>query len=245
MPLFYRKPQPLMPVIHDDVRLTDGDYGFAASTQAVPLAVIEFAAAMRHYPIVFAEGDHFPVAVLGLGQGNGFVDVGRWAEGHYVPAYVRRYPFVFAEAGAQGFALAIDIASERVAFSGGEGAPLFTDGKPTPLTEGAMTFCREFHAAHLQTRAFVEALAAAELLVPRQADARLASGERHQLTGFQVVDPGKFTALADETVIDWHRKGWLALVHHHLASLARWSDLLDRMPGVAKSTAHEPEPADA
>lgn len=50
VPLFYRKPQPLIPVIHDDVRLTDGNYAFAAETNAVSLAVIEFASAMRHYP---------------------------------------------------------------------------------------------------------------------------------------------------------------------------------------------------
>jgi hypothetical protein len=27
-------------------------------------------------------------------------------------------------------------------------------------------------------------------------------------------------------VADWHRNGWLRLVHHHLASLARFSTLL-------------------
>jgi hypothetical protein len=226
MPLFYRKPQPLRPVIHDDLRLKDGDYAFARETNAVPLAVIEFAQAMRHFPIVFAQADGFPVAVLGLERANRFVADDRWVEGAYVPAYVRRYPFVFVEASDDRFALALDMASERVAQGGEEGEPLFADGEPTPITEGAMAFCREFLAVHVQTRAFVEALQAQDLLIPRQADAELASGRPVQLAGFLVVDAGKFGDLADDVLLDWHRKGWLALVHFHLASLDRFTDLL-------------------
>lgn len=232
LPLFYRKPQPLIPAIHDDVRLVGGDLAFAADTNAVPIAIIEFTQAMRFYPIVFAEGGNFPVAVLGLGQGNRFVTDGRWAEGHYIPAYVRRYPFVFAEAGEQGFALAIDIMSERVVQGGEEGVPLFEGGKPTALTEGAMAFCRDFHQAHLQTRAFVDALEAQGLLVEQHADARLASGEPRRLAGFRVIDREKFGQLADDVILDWHRKGWLALVLFHITSLDRFTDLLGR-EGIA------------
>lgn len=233
MPLFYRKPQPLMPVIHDDVRLKDGDYGFAAEANSVPLAVVEFAQAMRFYPIVFAEGGNFPVAVLGLTAANGFVSDGRWAENHYVPAYVRRYPFVFAEAGEQGFALALDVDSERVVRSGDDGVALFENGKPTPLTQGAMVFCREFHQAHLQTEAFIAALAVEDLLVVRQADARSVGGDAFQLKGFRVIDTDKLAVLPDATVLDWHKKGWLALIHFHLASLDRFADLLARQAGTA------------
>lgn len=226
LPLFYRKPQPLVPVIHDDVRLVEGDFGFAAETNATPLAIIEFAAAMRHYPIVFSEADHFPIAVLGLGRDNRFVTDGRWAKRHYVPAYVRRYPFVFAEASTDRFALALDVASERVVQGGSAGLALFEDGKPTALTEGAMAFCREFHAAHVQTRAFVDALGALDLLVAQQADAKLGNGEPLQLCGFRVIDAQKFAGLDDAVILDWHKKGWLALVHFHLASLDRFADLL-------------------
>jgi len=237
LPLFYRKPQPLVPVIHDDIRLKDGDYRFAAETNSVPLAVIEFAQAMRFYPIVFVESGNFPVAVLGLTSANGFVSDGRWAEAHYVPAHVRRYPFVFAEAGEQGFALALDVDSERVARSGGEGVALFEDGKPTPLTQGAMALCRDFHQAHLQTAAFIEALAVEDLLVARQADAKPAGGDALQLRGFRVIDTEKLSRLPDATVLDWHKKGWLALIHFHLASLDRFADLLARQAGTAGAAA--------
>lgn len=51
-------------------------YTFAAETNAVPVTIIECAQVMRFYPIVFADGGNFPVAVLGLGQGNRFVTDG-------------------------------------------------------------------------------------------------------------------------------------------------------------------------
>jgi hypothetical protein len=226
LPLFYRKPQPLVPVIHDGVRLIGGDFAFAAQTNAVPVTIVEFAQAIRFYPVVFADGSNFPVAVLGLGAVNRFAPEGRWAERHYVPAYVRRYPFVFAEAGEQGFALALDMASERVVQGGENGEALFIDGKPSPLTEGAMAFCSEFHQTHLQTSAFVEALEAQDLLIEQRADAQLPSGESRQLGGFRIVDREKLGKLPDEVVLDWHRKGWLALVLFHLTSLDRFADLL-------------------
>ncbi len=244
LPLFYRKPQPLVPVIHDDVRLVGGDFAFAAETNAVPVTIVEFAQAMRFYPIVFAEGGNFPVAVLGRNAGNRFVTEGRWAERHYVPAYVRRYPFVFVEAGEQGFALALDVASERVAHGGDTGEALFVDGKPSPLTDGAMAFCREFHQAHLQTQAFVEALAARELLIEQQADAKLASGEPRRLAGFRVIDREKFGQLPDEVILDWHRKGWLALALFHMASLDRFTELL-ALEGAAGAADNATTPAEA
>lgn len=38
----------------------------------------------------------------------------------------------------------------------------------------------------------------------------------------------KFAALPDATVVQWHRSGWLALVHQHLMSLGRLNDLTRR-----------------
>jgi hypothetical protein len=227
LPLFYRNPQPLDAALHADLRLVDGDYAFAAEVNAAPLAAVEFASAMRHYPIVFSETGGFPLAVLGLGQANRFVTGGHWAEQHHVPAYVRRYPFVFVEASDDRFALAVDLASERLVQGGEEGQPLFADGKPTVLTQAALVFCRDFHAAHGETRSFVDALAERELLIAQQADAKLPGGEARRLAGFRVIDREKLAALPDDVVADWHRKGWLALAALHLASLDRFVGLLE------------------
>lgn len=222
-PLFYSTPEVLSAERHAGLKLRAADHGFAAGTNAVPLVVIEFAAAMRHYPIVFAAIDGFPVALLGLEQGNRFVEDGVWADGGYVPAYVRRYPFIFVDR-EDSFTLAIDRAAAQISET--EGQLLFEDGKPSAQVESMLGFCRDFHGAHLQTRAFAEAITARDLLVDQHADAELLSGRRMRLSGFKVVDRAKFEALPDDVVLEWHRKGWLALLHFHFASLERFADLM-------------------
>lgn len=224
-PLFYRQPELLTAAQHADLRLCSGGYGFAWDANAIPLTVIEFGPAMRHYPVVFAAGDGFPVAILGLDRRNSFVDGDAWAPDCYVPAYARRYPFVFVDRSQDSFVLAIDRAAPHFA-PDGAGQPLFADGKPTGLVENVLTFCRDFHGAHIQTDAFVEALLTQDLLVDQHADARLDSGQALMLRGFKIVDRTKFEALSDELILDWHRKGWLALVHFHFLSLDRFADLL-------------------
>lgn len=216
-PLFYRRPVPLSAQAHAQWRLKDGNLAFAVGTNSVPLVTGEFALASRSYPIVFAAEDAAPLALLGLERGNLFVADSQWSEGHYVPAYVRRYPFVFIRTEhPQGFALAIDADSDRVVRDGEEGVALFQDDEPTALTRQALEFCSLFTGEHQATQAFAAALRSQGLLAARNADAILPGGRKLSMTGFEVVDAQKFAALPEEIVVDWHRKGWLGLVNSHL-----------------------------
>ncbi len=228
LPLFYRAPELLSAAVHAAWRLKDGDVSFAADAPFVPIVVGELAASARSYPIVFAAGHAQPIAVLGLEHANLFVTDGAWARDAYLPAYVRRYPFGFtATVNPEGLALAIDAASDRVVRTGGDGAALFDeDIKPSAMTRQALAFCEAFQSEVSATAAFAEALKANDLLIDRRADATLPDGRKLGLEGFQIVDAGKFARLADDVVLDWHRKGWLALVHFHLSSLERFSALL-------------------
>lgn len=229
VPLFYRQPVPLSSSAHSGWRLKDGDVAFAAETPYVPLVVGELAPASRACPIVFSASDAHPIAVLGLEHVNLFVEQGRWAEDAYVPAYVRRYPFAFiATSNPDGFVLAIDAGSDRVASGGEEGSPLFEDGQPSALTQQALAFCDAFQAEAAATRAFADALRAQDLLVDRRADATLPNGRKLGLEGFQVVDADRFRALPHDVVIDWHAKGYLSWISFHLASLDLFPALLAR-----------------
>ena len=229
LPLFYRQPVPLSAQRHGEWRLMPGDLGFSAEANAVAIVIEEFASASRFYPVLFSAHDATPLVLLGLERRNLFVDNGEWENGHYVPAYVRRYPFVFVRAAdPDGFALAIDADSGRIAESGSDGVALFEDGQPAEITRRALDFCGRFTGEHRATQAFCAELKARGLLVKRDAGATLPNGRRLQVSGFEVVDPERFGALPEETVVDWHRKGWLGLIHFHLASLARFADLLSR-----------------
>ncbi|HEY4276103.1 MAG TPA: SapC family protein [Rhizomicrobium sp.] len=227
LPTFYAGAVPLSSTLHAAWRLLPGDAGFAAQASAVPLTGGEFAAASSAYPILFTADEPSPVALMGLARDNLFVEEGRWAKGSYVPAYVRRYPFILIEAqDKSGYALGIDQTGIQVAKSGKDGEPLFEAGEPGPVTRRALEFCRLFNEDHLRTRAFCGALVEADLLVDRRADVALPDGRKLGVAGFKVVDAERFAKLDDARVLDWHRKGWLALVNFHLASLARFDALL-------------------
>lgn len=233
LPLFYLRPEPLLRARHGALHLTaETDFKVAADTNAVPVMVGEFAEAMRFYPIVFAGEPAHPVAVLGLKTRNMFVDAkGEWAQGHYIPAYVRRYPFVFFDTGDQGFALGIDVGCDRLTdkpAAGKVSLPLFNGDEPAEITQGALQFCAALQAEQQMTKDFMEAVIAQDLLIEQQVQGETASGEALGLTGFRVIDAQKFTQLPADIVAKWHGAGWLALITLHLASLHRLRDLLAR-----------------
>lgn len=230
LPLFYRTPVVLHSEAHAGWRLKDGDATFAANTPYVPIVLGEIGEASRSYPVVFAGDKLLPVVILGLSDGeNLFVEERTWAGEHYVPAYVRRYPFGFVSiSGSDRFALALDTASERLVREGEEGVPLFENRSPSPVTREALQFCEAYQAEFESTEAFTAALQEHDLLIEKRANATLSDGRNYALDGFKVVDQDRFRDLDQATVVDWHRKGWLSLVNLHLASLGRLTALMER-----------------
>lgn len=235
LPLFYRQPRVLHPAAHGDRSLaTDTGHGFAAKTNAVPVVAEEIPVAGRQFPIVFSnEAAPHPVAILGLrDEQNLFVnEAGRWREGVYIPAYVRRYPFIFLENEA-GTELTLCVDEAAACLVAGQANPLFdAKGEPTPVTRSALAFCRDYQAQHKLAAEFAAAVAAADLLVEHRAEVTLRDGQRMSLAGFKVIDERRFAALPDETFLQWRRKGWLPLAYSHFFSIGAWSSLIDRVAG--------------
>ena len=142
---------------------------YAKSVTDSLITVDEFYAASRSQPIVFAKGEdgkHFAAVMLGLGRKTSwFVDsTDMWKQGEYMPAFLRRYPFVFIkDEGNETSYLAMDQASG--AFSEQEGEPLFgADGLPSRYTKQVLGFMQAFEAAHLRTQLFCEELERLKLL---------------------------------------------------------------------------------
>ncbi|MEI9419654.1 SapC family protein [Mesorhizobium sp. Cs1299R1N1] len=235
LPLFYKDPVLLRFEDHRDARLAPvAGFGFAREAVAIPLCIGEFAMAMRHYPIVFAIDENAsPIALVAIKrEHNLFVERdGSWRDGSYIPAYVRRYPFIGTETPDKaGQLLSIDRASDRFVPSTGDlhDAERLFDGAggPTATAQSAMAFCQAYYADSTNTVAFGRALVAANLLTPYHVDIRLPDGSQHQVNGFSAVDEKAFRALPAETVTDWHANGWLDLVILHLTSLQSFQGLL-------------------
>ncbi|CAM8663414.1 MULTISPECIES: SapC family protein [Sphingomonadales] len=226
-PLFYRSLRPLDVTLHSGLRLKEGDYSFTAETPSIPIVVSEFGRAARHYPIVFASADGTPHAILGLDGRNAFLNEGNWAEGIYIPAYARRYPFGFLRIEeTDRYILGIDFECDGLVED--EGQPLFENGRPAMMTERALAFCEAFRGEVEATVAFMRALDGRDLLVERQVGIVLPDGRNIARDGFKVVDAERFSALDGPTLAEWNARGWLGLITLHLTSIDLFPELLSR-----------------
>lgn len=221
LPLFYKRLELLSRAEHGRWRIKLTDLSFAAEAQFVPVAASEFREAGHHYPLLFGAGEHLPLALLGLHGGNSFLTGGSWQADAYVPAYVRRYPFLLTSLPTGRLALSIDADAPHLVKSGLEGHPLYQDGKPSPVLEHAWQFCELFAQEFAATEDFVKLLVEHKLLVERTLEVALPSQQRTSLVGFYVVDVGAFEALPEAVLGDWHRRGILAMIYAHLSSLNR------------------------
>src|ERR1700712_4334272 len=79
--------------------------------------------------------------------------------GAYVPAYIRRYPFVFAnDDSAKQMVLCIDRAAEFVVDKDPD-LPFFdADGQPSQYTKNCIEFCNNFELERQRTQNFVQIL---------------------------------------------------------------------------------------
>lgn len=209
-----------------------GWYGFAVATSMVPITLDEFMPAARHYPIVLScDPSPMPMAVLGLPNGlNQHVELdGTWQRNHYVPAWIRRYPFVPIHGEDGSIELGIDDASNRFipASRGGEDAhPLFDgDGGLSEFALAALRNCERYVCELEDTRRWVGALLLDEQLVERcTADGIGGIGGR-RLRNFKLIDRIAHRHLPARRVVDWHRRDWMLPAALQMASQHNWSSL--------------------
>lgn len=209
------------------------DFTFCRNLNSVPLVTTEFASAALEYAIVFSgTGDVVtPVAVLGVRADENLYlrNDGSW-HASYIPAFVRRYPFVFSsQEDGKSFTLCID-----EAFPGfnetGRGERLFgNEGKPAPYVDAVLKFLQQYQFEFQRTGEFCRKLKDYSLLEPVQAEVSLGSGERIALRGLSVVDRARLKTLATATLLELLQSDELELIFLHLVSMRNFSKVLDHM----------------
>ncbi len=220
-------------------------------THAVPLTVDEFALVQRHYPIVFSVGDvPVPIALMGLNEGvNVFLDEnGRAADPNlYIPAYLRRYPFLLAKLRPESdeLSLCYDPTSGAVG-DFDEGEPLFDGDQPSAATQAILQFCEQFEAAGLRTNAFVEELTRSDLLMDGEVAIQPEGAEQPFVyRGFRMVDEDKIRNLRGDELRKMNQNGMLPLVFAHLFSLSQMRDVFARQMQQGKAPSLIPQPSEA
>ena len=225
LPIFYGDLAPLSSNLHGTYHTRPADRApFMVNAQAVPITVDEFVSVQRFCPIVFSTGDQsVPLALMGLNDGaNVFVDdEGKLNGEFYVPAYVRRYPFMLArlQPEAQELSLCFDPTSNLVGeFE--EGSALFEDGQPTEATTNILKFCEEFELSAQRTLAFVGELEQAELLMDGEVSIQPEGADQPFVyRGFRMVNEEKLRELRGDELRKMNQNGMLPLIMAHLFSL--------------------------
>jgi len=228
----YKNPILLNQATHKAVKIAKVvNFNFAQELNSVLLTGHEFLEASKHYPIVFVSGkndDIVPLAILGLrNKGNLFIDgQGKWKEGAYIPAFIRRYPFILAENDPSGQNFAVTVDAEYEGFDKAEGMSLFDDeGNPSTEMNKVIEFLKQYQLQNMLTREFVKKLSAYNLLKDFTADITMPAGEKLGFRGLKMINEKALLELDDEKALDLFRRGFLGWIYGHLYSLANFRAL--------------------
>ena len=235
LPLFYNGLEPLSSETHADWRIRPQPTApFLVGQHAVPITTDEFQLVQRHMPIVFSVGDDgIPLALMGLNEGvNVFVDdEGKLTEENfYIPAYVRRYPYMLARLrpDAEELSLCFDPTTDTIgAFE--DGQPLFENGQPSQVTKDILAFNETFEQAGTRTQNFMKELRELDLLMEGEVTIQPdGAAQPFVYRGFQMVNEEKLTALRGDQLRKITQSGLLPLVYAHLFSLQVMREIFGR-----------------
>ncbi len=252
LPLFYNDLMPLNSRDHSKWSAKPTDSAtWLAGHHAIPLTVDEFPQAQRNFPIVFSSGDNpLPLALMGLNEGvNVFVgEDGKISEPVYVPAYIRRYPFMLAKLkpDTDELSLCFDPTTDTIGeFK--EGEKLFNEeGAASEATNGILKFCEQFEQAGQRTRAFMDEIAKHELLMDGEMSISQTENPDKPFVyrGFQMINQEKLQEMRGDQLRTWNQNGLLPLIHAHLFSLDIMRNIFARQQNQGKvPVPNMPQPA--
>lgn len=244
--VYYEKPVLLDRDKHRKRRVKPStSFGFARKANSLYVAGVEFNEACKEYAVVFTRmgnGRTVPVIMLGLrARENLFVDDQDGWTGRYVPAFVRRYPFVLAELPGQSLGVCIDEA--YAGLSDKEGEALFdANGQDTPFLRNAQEFLAQYQREYIRTEAFCQRLEQLGLLQEMNARADLVDGRSFTVNSLLVVDEKKLLALPDAAALALFRSGEMHLISMHLVSLSNMQTLVEKLAARKSPIQAAPKP---
>lgn len=247
LPILFNDLVPLSSEEHRDWRLAPQDRAeFLKPIHAVPLTVDEFVSAQHHVPIVFSVGDQsVPIALFGLNEGvNVFLDEeARFSSPEmYVPAYIRRYPFMLARlrADSDELSLCMDPTFTGLSEGGEDGQSLFDGDKPSELTTNILAFAEQYEQSAARTGAFIDELQKADLLMDGEVSIEVPGRQPFVYRGFRMVNEEKLRDLRGDQLRKWNSSGILAMIYAHLFSLPLITVVFNRAANSGRVPGLEP-----
>lgn len=208
-------------------------FDFARQLVMIPLSLAELFKAARELVIVFPLEGGVPQALVGVESGKNLYinEAGQWI-GRYVPAHLRRYPFILNEistsngernASGRKFGLQVDIKSAHL--TAGNGNRLFDEqGQPTEILEHVKKTLQLMQADFERTKDLIHQMDLMNLLIEKQLIISEKSPEPKQLNGVRVVNADVLSKLTGEQLADMRSSGILNMIYAHLISMTNLED---------------------
>ncbi|SMH53755.1 SapC protein [Maritimibacter sp. HL-12] len=222
-PLFYRSVVPLDVNRHKALRISrpDSPLEFARTANVIPALVDEFELALAELPIAFLPGAEQPSAVFVTGAApgtNAFIsEDGLW-KGAYVPAYLRRYPFIIGDVNEGESILCIDESYEGLGEEAGERLFSDTGSQEEPLAQ-ALTLAQSYRDAAAKTETFCAMLHDYDLLQPATLDTTAPDGSKSVVYGLLIINEDALAALSGDQLQALNEAGFLKAIYTQIASL--------------------------
>ncbi|WP_265562004.1 SapC family protein [Sphingomicrobium arenosum] len=240
LPVMYNDLEPITKDKHGKMKVKTFDkMPFAAKMHAVPVTVEEIPLLQRHFPIVFTTGENMlPIALMGLNEGANafFDDEGNLVDNKvYLPAYLRRYPFMLARLRKDSEELSLCIDPTSGVLDEKEGDALFDGDAPSQRTQDILKFCEQFETSAQRTGAFVEELKKLDILMDGEVAIQPDGMDKPYLyRGFKMIDEAKFRELKGDQLRKMNQNGMLPIVIAHLFSLGQIRDIFARQVRAGK-----------
>ncbi|MGB1199961.1 MAG: SapC family protein [Cognaticolwellia aestuarii] len=197
-----------------------------ADQHIVPITVAEYAQGSTSYPIFIVkepESDRYrSVAMLGLESGeNLFLNGDDWTA-LYAPQSVGMVPFALGldPEKEKTLTACIDIDSDYVGED--KDLPLFEEnGDESELFKSVQDTLGRLYDNEVLTEKFINELVELNLLEEIELVVTNQSGEKKKIVGIHTINEKKLRELADEQVLDFHKRGMFVPIHSMLGSIGQ------------------------
>lgn len=196
----------------------------AATAQLIPVNISEFKLVCTHMPIIFSPiGKPMPIAITSFLSGtNSFVKNGQWNTNTYIPAALRRYPFVLGDANSEGKrplyidSTAISEEYENKLFKEDDGKQ-----KNEKILDDAIKYCKDYDDYLNTTENVIDLLDKLDLFKETQLVIKNKDGIEKKTGIFKIIDNDKYRNLSDENIITLQKNHALWIIHTHIVSMSK------------------------
>ncbi len=210
---------------HKNLKIASGvNYAFSTKAHAIPAVVVEVPLLAKEYPVVIAkdaDDSHTLLVALGFAeQSNAYVSAeGEWLA-QYVPAHIRRYPFISLPTTEDPEKSVLCIDQDAPHFIGKGGKALFDKkGEATEITQNALRMNEEYELSMAETRRFIADIVEQDILE------ECTENSDYGNVTFYRINVEKLSAIDEETTIKWKQDNYLTVLNWLLQSQRNWREI--------------------